>query len=167
MPAQPKTLSFANRVGIASTTLKAGPSLHASVCRRALLTQSPVTAASARLWTSPFKGQHGAHNYFKDVVFQLMRTQLGNLNIDQETYSRVPTTEAYLSFCKDRGITPESVTLSSGTQAHWLGNSNAKSVFLWLHGAIKGPCTPAWTDKQQAVVMSWLEVPVTSLIWST
>ncbi|KAL5386829.1 hypothetical protein DPSP01_003848 [Paraphaeosphaeria sporulosa] len=116
MADQAKTISFGDRVGIASTTLKA------------------MTAASARLWTSPFKGQHGAHNYFKDVVFQLMRTQLGNINIDQETYTRVPTTEAYLSFCKDHGIPPASVTLPSGTQAHWLGNKDAKRVLLWLHG---------------------------------
>lgn len=107
-----------------------------SIFHRALLILLKVTAASARLWTSPFKRQRGAHNYFKDVLFQLMRTQLGNLNLDQEIYSRVSTTEAYLGFCKDHGITPESVTLSSGTQAHWLGNKNAKRVLLWLHGTV-------------------------------
>ncbi|KAJ4356585.1 uncharacterized protein N0V89_004620 [Didymosphaeria variabile] len=116
MADQAKSISFGSRVGIASTTLKA------------------MTAASARLWTSPFKGQQGAHNYFKDVIFTMMRTQLGNLDLEQEMYTRVPTTETYLNFCKDNGIAPESVTLSSGTQAHWLGNKNAKRVLLWFHG---------------------------------
>ncbi|KAJ4290497.1 hypothetical protein N0V90_010714 [Kalmusia sp. IMI 367209] len=116
MADQQQSISFGSRVGIASTTLKA------------------MLAASARLWVSPFKGQNGAHNYFKDVIFTMMRTQLGNLDLAQETYTRVSTTETYLAFCKNNGITPESVTLSSGTQAHWIGNKDAKRVILWCHG---------------------------------
>ncbi|KAF1971008.1 alpha/beta-hydrolase [Bimuria novae-zelandiae CBS 107.79] len=113
---QQKTISFSNRVGIASTTLNA------------------MLAATARLWTSPFKGQNGANNYYKDVIYAMMRTSLSNLNLEQERYTRVPTTEAYITFCKSNGMTPDSVTLGSGTQAHWLGNKDAKRVLLWFHG---------------------------------
>ena len=95
---------------------------------------SPVLAASTRLWTSPFKGQHGAHNYFKDVIYAMMRTQLGNMHLDQETYTRVHSTEAYLAFCKTKNIDPETVTLPSGTKAHWFGNKDAKRVIVWFHG---------------------------------
>jgi hypothetical protein len=95
-----------------------------------------VTAASARLWISPFKGQKGAHNYFKDVMFSMMRSQLGNLDLAQERYMNGTTTPLYLQFAKDRGFAPETTTLPSGTQAHWIGNKSAKKVLLWYHGAL-------------------------------
>lgn len=93
-----------------------------------------MLAASTRLWVSPFKGSTGASNYFKDVMFSMMRVQLGNLDTAQERYMNGTTTPNYLKWTKDNGITPESITLASGTQAHWIGNSNAKQVILWFHG---------------------------------
>lgn len=91
-------------------------------------------AATARLWVSPFKGQKGAHNYFKDVMFAMMRVQLGNLDLAADRYMNPMTTPTYLKFAKDHGFAPESVTLPSGTQAHWIGNKNAKKVILYFHG---------------------------------
>jgi acetylornithine/succinyldiaminopimelate/putrescine aminotransferase len=93
-----------------------------------------VLAASARLWISPFKGDKGAQNYFKDVMFAMMRSQLGNLNLAQDRYMSQPTTEVYTKFAKEKGFAPETVTLPSGTQAHWIGNKNAKKVIMYYHG---------------------------------
>jgi hypothetical protein len=111
------------------------PSGAAFLDDRSLITLT-VTAASARLWISPFKGQKGAHNYFKDVMFSMMRSQLGNLDLAQERYMNGTTTPLYLQFAKDRGFAPETTTLPSGTQAHWIGNKSAKKVLLWYHGAL-------------------------------
>jgi hypothetical protein len=64
----------------------------------------------------------------------MMRVQLGNLDTAQERYMNGTTTPTYLKWAQDNGITPESITLASGTQAHWIGNSSAKQVILWFHG---------------------------------
>ncbi|KAF1999871.1 alpha/beta-hydrolase [Amniculicola lignicola CBS 123094] len=105
-----------SKLGIASVTLKA------------------TLAASVRLWTSPFKGSKGAHTYFKDVMFSMIRTQLGSLNLAQDRYLNPLTTPTYLKYCKDNGITPDSITLPSGVQAHWLGDRSAKKTILYFHG---------------------------------
>jgi hypothetical protein len=125
----------ASKLGIASTTLKASASLPVVQPHPRVPTNSyAVLVASARLWISPFKGSTGAHNYFKDVMFSMMRVQLGNLDTAQERYMNGTTTPVYNKWCQDNGIVPESITLASGTQAHWLGSSTAKQVILWFHG---------------------------------
>ena len=93
-----------------------------------------MAAASARLWISPFKGQTGAQNYYKDVRFAMMRSQLGSLNLAQDRYMNGYSTPAYEKFAKDNGFEPQSITLPSGTQAHWLGNPKAKKTIVWFHG---------------------------------
>lgn len=90
---------------------------------------------------SPFKGQKGAHNYFKDVIFAMMRTQLGGLDLAADRYMNVMTTPAYLKFAKDSGFAPESITLPSGALAHWIGNKTAKKVILYFHGTLRYGCT--------------------------
>ncbi|KAF2705742.1 alpha/beta hydrolase fold domain-containing protein [Pleomassaria siparia CBS 279.74] len=115
-----------SKLGIASVILKA------------------VLSASTRAWISPFKGQNGAPTYFKDVFFSMMRTQLGALNIAQDRYLNPSnTTPTYLKFAKDNGFAPESITLPSGTQAHWIGSKSAKQVIIYFHGGgYVVPCGP-------------------------
>lgn len=91
-------------------------------------------SASGRLVTSPFKGSNGSNTYFKDVMFAMFRTQLGNLNLAQDRYMNGTTTPIYLQFAKDNGFTPESITLPSGAQAHWFGSSSVKKVIVYFHG---------------------------------
>ena len=67
-------------------------------------------------------------------MFAMMRTQLGNLNLAQDRYLNSQTTPTYLKFAKETGFAPDSITLPSGTQAHWIGNKNAKKVLLFFHG---------------------------------
>ncbi|KAF2790675.1 alpha/beta hydrolase fold domain-containing protein [Melanomma pulvis-pyrius CBS 109.77] len=115
-----------SKLGIASTTLKA------------------MLSASARLWVSPFKGQNGAPTYFKDVMFSMMRTQLGGLNLAQDRHlNPANTTPTYLKFAKDNGFAPESITLPSGKLAHWIGSKSAKQVIVYYHGGgYVMPCGP-------------------------
>jgi hypothetical protein len=97
-----------------------------------------VLAASTRLWVSPFKGSTGAPTYFKDVIFSMMRVQLAGLDTAQERYMNGTTTPVYLKWAQDNNIVPESVTLASGAQAHWIGNSTAQKVILYFHGMSNG-----------------------------
>ncbi|KAH7067368.1 Alpha/Beta hydrolase protein [Paraphoma chrysanthemicola] len=114
-----------SKLGIASAVLKA------------------VGSASGRAFTSPFKGTNGSNTYFKDVIFAMFRTQLGNLDLAADRYMSVPTTPAYLQFAKDNGFTPESIILPSGTQAHWFGSSSVKKVIVYFHGGgYVMPCGP-------------------------
>jgi acetyl esterase/lipase len=84
--------------------------------------------------TSPFKGDNGSNTYFKDVMFAMFRTQLGNLDLAQDRYMNGTTTPIYLKFAKDNNFTPESITLQSGAQAHWFGSSSVKKVIVYFHG---------------------------------
>lgn len=60
------------------------------------------------------------------------------------------TTSNYLKHAKNSKFTPESITLPSGTQAHWFGSSSANKVIVYLHGGgYVLPCTPGhmvWLD---------------------
>ena len=94
-----------------------------------------VFAALIRILTSPFKGNKSAANYFKDVIFAMTRSQLGNMTLAQERYINSLTTPVYISFAKDKGFPPDSITLSDGVQAHWIGNNNAQKTIVYFHGS--------------------------------
>ena len=42
--------------------------------------------------------------------------------------------EMYPAYAKKQGFKPESITLSDGTKAHWVGNKDAEKVVIWFHG---------------------------------
>ncbi|KAF2734486.1 alpha/beta-hydrolase [Polyplosphaeria fusca] len=67
-------------------------------------------------------------------MFAMTRTQLGLSSLAQDRFASVPTTTAYLNYAKQHGFVPESITLPSGTKAHWIGNKNAQKVILYFHG---------------------------------
>lgn len=67
-------------------------------------------------------------------MFAMMRSQLGNMTLAQERYIRPLTTPVYLSFAKGKGFPPDSITLSDGVQAHWIGNKNSQKTIVYFHG---------------------------------
>ena len=67
-------------------------------------------------------------------MFAMMRSQLGNMTLPQERYINSLTTPIYISFAKDKGFPPDSITLSDGVQAHWIGNKNAQKTIVYFHG---------------------------------
>ncbi|KAJ4362383.1 hypothetical protein N0V83_010476 [Neocucurbitaria cava] len=121
-----------SKLGIASATLKA------------------ILSALQRSVSSPFKGSNGSNTYFKDVMFAMFRTQLGNLDLAADRYMNPLTTPNYLQYAKDHKFTPESITLPSGVQAHLFGNRSAKKLLVYLHGGgYVMPCGPGhmlWLD---------------------
>lgn len=113
---------------------------------------------------SPFKGDNGAPSWYKDVMFAMMRTQLGNLDLAQDRYLNSQTTPTYLKFAKEAGFTPDSVTLPSGIQAHWIGDKNAQKVLLYCHGmsCMHGRLCKNWADLSKAAATSSLQPTATS-----
>lgn len=46
-----------------------------------------------------------------------------------------PTTGAtYLAECKAQNFEPDTITLPSGTKAHWLGKRKAQKLVIYYHG---------------------------------
>ncbi|KAJ4320736.1 hypothetical protein N0V94_003268 [Neodidymelliopsis sp. IMI 364377] len=129
-------LQNVSKLGIVSAALKA------------------IVAASGRAFSSPFKGSNGANTYYKDVAFAAFRAHLGSLSLAQDRYLSSPTASpVYLQHCTSQKLTPESITLASGTQAHWLGSKDAPKVLVYFHGGgYVLPCTPGhlqWLDDLQ------------------
>lgn len=64
--------------------------------------------------------------------------------------SSTTSTPLYHQYCTSKKITPSSITLPSGTQAHWLGNKDAAKVLVYFHGGgYVLPCTTGhvpWLD---------------------
>lgn len=83
---------------------------------------------------SPFKGKNGAPTYFKDVMYAMLRAQLGNMTIPEQKYLYPPTTVTYLQVAKEKGFQPDSVVLPDGIQAHWLGPRSKEKVIVYFHG---------------------------------
>ncbi|RMZ71332.1 alpha beta hydrolase fold [Pyrenophora seminiperda CCB06] len=113
-----------------------------------------VGSALQRSVTSPFKGDNGSNTYFKDVILAAYRTNLGNLTLAQDRYMNGgSSTAVYVKYAEQHKFTPESITLPSGTQAHWLGSPRAKKVLVYFHGGgYVLPCTPGlvlWLDDLQ------------------
>jgi hypothetical protein len=96
-----------------------------------------VGSALQRSLISPFKGDNGSNTYYKDIMLALFRTNLGNLNLAQDRYMNGgSSTPTYLKYAKEHSFAPESITLPSGTQAHWLGSKSAKKVLVYFNGRL-------------------------------
>jgi len=67
-------------------------------------------------------------------MYATFRAQLRTVTLPQTRYLNKPTTETYNDLAKQSNFTPESITLPSGIQAHWLGDKNAKTTFVYFHG---------------------------------
>ena len=67
-------------------------------------------------------------------MYAAFRAQLSSLTLPQTRYLNKPTTETYNDLAKQSNFAPESITLPSGIQAHWLGDKNAKTTFVYFHG---------------------------------
>jgi hypothetical protein len=53
---------------------------------------------------------------------------------DGNSYLFPPTDDSYVTACKKRNFTPNSVVLQDGTRAHWVGSSKAAKVIINFHG---------------------------------
>ncbi|USP82048.1 uncharacterized protein yc1106_09322 [Curvularia clavata] len=127
---------------------------HVSRLRIASAALKAIGAALQRSVTSPFKGENGANTYYKDIVFAAMRANLGSLDVAHDRYlNGASTTANYIQYAKEHKFVPNSITLPNGTQAHWLGTSDAAKTLVYFHGGgYVLPCGPRhilWLDDMQ------------------
>lgn len=63
---------------------------------------------------------------------------LERITIPQSRYLNPSTSARYLAYCKQRAITPNTITVDVGdgsnVDAHWIGASDVDAVVLYLHG---------------------------------
>lgn len=94
---------------------------------------SALFAGLTRLLSSPFNNGTRAPLLFKDVVYAVLRNQLGSLSLAQQHYIGVTTEAAYLAFAKEEGFKAETVELSD-SKAFWIGEKSKEKVLVYLHG---------------------------------
>ncbi|KAH8598102.1 prolyl oligopeptidase-like protein [Bisporella sp. PMI_857] len=90
----------------------------------------------ASLFTGPIRSKEtkGSGPFYRYVALTAMRTTTRRASPKQIHYLMDPTDDAYLAACKKRGFSPKSEVLGDGTQAHWIGDSNADKLVLNFHG---------------------------------
>lgn len=66
------------------------------------------------------------------------------------------TTDSYKSFAKLKGFEPKISDIRDGVSGCWLGDRNARTILVWLHGL--GLCHLSQrkvSDIQQVAALSW------------
>lgn len=92
--------------------------------------------AVKRMFTSSSRRKQGkgAPGYLRDVAYAFMRQMFDGLGTEQ-TQFLIPTTDkVYNLVTKAKRITPKTVDLGNGAQGHWIGQSQANNVMLYIHG---------------------------------
>jgi len=102
-----------------------------------------VFAATTHLISAPIRTGPRANTFLKDILFAAFRVEFAVDTIPQEKYMNPPTDVVYLDFAKKQGFQPDTVVLSDGCKAHWLGRKDAKTVLVYFHGGgYVRPATP-------------------------
>ena len=66
-----------------------------------------------------------------------MQTPAEGVSADKVSYLGQPFSQIYAKWCKDHGLTAESVTLKSGCKAFWIGDYKAaKYICVYYHGTL-------------------------------
>jgi acetyl esterase/lipase len=72
------------------------------------------------------------------VLYAALRCMLERITIPQSRYINPGTSATYAAYCKAQSLAPQTIyvdTNDSGkVAAHWLGDSDAETVILYMHG---------------------------------
>jgi hypothetical protein len=93
-----------------------------------------VTAVIVATFTGPFRGNSGASTYGRHVKYAGMRAMLRDVTIRQLQALAPSTRSTYTDFAKMQGLPVVEAEVRDGVFGFWLGDKNAKTVLLWLHG---------------------------------
>jgi acetyl esterase/lipase len=91
-------------------------------------------AVIARLLIRPFSKRPKPRTLLKDVVFTILRTFLGGVNVAQDTLFSISTADGYASFVKKNKLPATETVLGSGLKAFWFGPKSADKIVLFFHG---------------------------------
>lgn len=93
-----------------------------------------VFSAVAALLVAPFRGKSGAPSWSQHALYAAMRTLMSSSTVAQQQWLCVPTDSIYLQLASSKGFQPDSIVLSDGAKAHWMGRKSAKKILLYFHG---------------------------------
>ncbi|TVY39921.1 Steryl acetyl hydrolase [Lachnellula subtilissima] len=71
---------------------------------------------------------------YKYVMLTALRTLTRRASVRQQHYIAAPTDDNYITACKKRGVQPNSIILSDGTRANWIGDPSAEKLIINFHG---------------------------------
>ena len=91
-----------------------------------------VFSGLMRLVLYPVSSGPKANTLSKDVMFAILRAQLGSISPAQEQWLNPTTESVYLDFTKKAHVEPDVTTLSSGLKVAWIGPKTAQKVILYL-----------------------------------
>ncbi|KAL1297270.1 hypothetical protein AAFC00_004829 [Neodothiora populina] len=102
-----------------------------------------TVVALTRLLSAPVRSGSRPTGLFKDVVYAALRYQMSNVTLTQEKWMNPDTQANYLDLAKQRNFQPDTLLLSSGCKAHWLGDKTAEKTIVYFHGGgYVLPCSP-------------------------
>lgn len=67
-------------------------------------------------------------------MFAAFRKQLSIMTLANEVYLNPTTESVYLDLAKKENFQPDSLVLSDGIKAHWLGPRTADKILIYFHG---------------------------------
>lgn len=100
------------------------------------LTRVTGLAASSRLLTYPFRTVRSTA-LSNDVLYAAIRRMLERMTIAQSRYLNPSTSARYIAHCKKQNVEPRTLTVQGeggDIAAHWIGNPEAETVVLYIHG---------------------------------
>ncbi|CAO2649688.1 Nn.00g009800.m01.CDS01 [Neocucurbitaria sp. VM-36] len=100
------------------------------------LTRVTALAAIVRLFTYPFRTVRSTALY-NDVLYAAVRRMLERITIPQSRYLNPSTSARYIAHCKKQNLEPKGFAVQGkdgNIAAHWIGNPDAETVVLYLHG---------------------------------
>ncbi|KAF1831404.1 alpha/beta-hydrolase [Decorospora gaudefroyi] len=95
-----------------------------------------VLAAIIRFFTFPFRTVRST-TLSNDVYNAAIRCAIHRITIAQSRYLYSGASESYLAHCKKANIAPQTVEVEGECgkiDAYWIGNPDAETVILYLHG---------------------------------
>ncbi|KAI3124850.1 hypothetical protein CBS147330_6810 [Penicillium roqueforti] len=95
---------------------------------------SIVVAYVYALLTGLRRTERQAKSLSLHLGYALFRKASSRLTATQMQYILPPSHKIYEQHSKETGGLPESVDLGDGALGHWMGDSNADNVVVWIHG---------------------------------
>ncbi|KAI1393092.1 Alpha/Beta hydrolase protein [Hypoxylon trugodes] len=97
------------------------------------ISQIILVIAVARI-KAPFRKRGDDIILGRYVLYDGMRTVVEKMSLRQFQAINPSTTEAYEAFAKGQGLKPDIATLPDGSLGCWIGDKNADTTLVWLHG---------------------------------
>ncbi|KAE8331415.1 alpha/beta-hydrolase [Aspergillus sergii] len=93
-----------------------------------------ISRSIAAIAAIPFRLSKGPPSFSRHVAFAISRAYVHSVFPKALVAITPSTEEVYCKFVASQGLEAQTITLSDGSRAHWLGNPSAEKVLLFFHG---------------------------------